>query len=107
MSADRLPETLRQAESFGRVVRYSTDAGLCHACAAQLGWAVQNGYTNVRPPCDDCRRVVAGWPVRKPNEWQVPPGTLSASDSWLGYSSDPAAAALSDDSGPVLVAGEV
>lgn len=93
------PETMSQARTFDRVVRNGEAAGLCPACAAQLGWAAQaggGGFSSVKPPCAPCTVVMLGWPVVRPNSWRTPRGTLSVPATWaeltpVGRTSSPAA----------------
>lgn len=57
---NRTPESLRQARRWDETAaRYRTH-GLDPACAAQLAWGHQVGFSQVRPVCDECERELLG-----------------------------------------------
>ena len=69
--ASERPETLVMARQWELTKKRYLRAGLCHKCAAQAAWAHQpgaGGWTVVRPPCPECREIVAllQYPTRNP-----------------------------------------
>lgn len=64
------PETLAQARTWEIVKGNYLADGLCYPCAAQAAWGHQAGWSGIRPPCDDCAPVVAGFPVAAGGHWR-------------------------------------
>jgi len=77
------PETEGAARAWQRVVDHARTAGLCATCAAQLAWGVQNGFSTVHPPCDECAPIIAGWPVPRQKGWRTRTGRLSRAEAWV------------------------
>lgn len=75
-------ETIRQAERWDVNKNRVVEAGLCHACAAQYAWGLQDGFTGSQPPCQSCSEIVArSLGVIKPNGWRVLPSSPRHSDT--------------------------
>lgn len=51
------PETLSQAISWGLVKNKYLLEKLCHRDAAQAAWGHQNGFTQIKDPCDKCQGI--------------------------------------------------
>jgi hypothetical protein len=49
------PETPRQAVEWETAKRRYLGLGLCLRCASQAAWGHQCGFSQIHPPCDDCR----------------------------------------------------
>jgi hypothetical protein len=76
------PETVRQAERWDVNKNRVVEAGLCHPCAAQYAWGLQDGFTGSRPPCRSCSEIVArSLGMIKPNGWRVLPSSPRHSDT--------------------------
>lgn len=71
MSSLRDAETLNKARTHGTLSERYRLAGLCWPCSVQAGYANQHGARAVRPPCESCRAVVAGFPVQAANGWRL------------------------------------
>jgi hypothetical protein len=69
-SPQTLPETPRQARTWETVKNSYVLAGLCIACASQAAYGHQLGFSYVRPPCFDCRSIVAAHPEPAGNGWR-------------------------------------
>lgn len=67
--ASRQPETPAQAAAWTVAKARYTRAGLCPRCAAQGAWGHQLGFSNVKPPCDQCQPIVATFPQRASASW--------------------------------------
>lgn len=63
-------ETLRQARTFDSNKRHYVSLGLCSPCAAQAAWGHQLGFSECKPPCQECQPHVDTLPVPKPNQWR-------------------------------------
>lgn len=69
------PETVGEARTWQKTLtRYRAD-GLCHRCASQAAWGHQNGFSLIRPPCDECAPIVATFPMPagKDSPWRRHP----------------------------------
>lgn len=64
------PETPRQAEKWSRVKSWYYRAGLCPRCSSQGAWGHQLGFSNVKPPCLPCSRIVSKYPILTVNGWR-------------------------------------
>ena len=67
------PETLREAQRFEQYNREARRQGLCTRCSAQASYGRQLGWSNVHPPCPNCARLVASFPVEQGNGWKTWP----------------------------------
>lgn len=63
-------ETPRQAEKWSRVKSWYYRAGLCPRCSSQGAWGHQLGFSNVKPPCLPCSRIVSKYPILTVNGWR-------------------------------------
>lgn len=63
-------ETLRQARTFDSNKGHYESLGLCNPCAAQAAWGHQLGFSECKPPCQECQPLVDRFPVAKPNQWR-------------------------------------
>lgn len=71
------PETIAQARTWMTVKNIYLELGLCEGCAAQAAWGHQCGFTAIRPPCGACLKVIAAFPIEKPNGWRTRGGTAT------------------------------
>lgn len=75
-SASRLtsesPETRSQAHTWEVTANRYQAEGLCRGCAGQAAYGHQLGFSRVRPPCAECRPLVAGFPrsAGRGNPWR-------------------------------------
>lgn len=76
------PESVSQASTWESVKNNALAAGLCHQCACQLAWHLQERVTATRPPCDDCAPIVASLPVPRGSGWRSVVGSASDSRNW-------------------------
>jgi hypothetical protein len=51
------PETIRQAQTWETVKGHYLEEGLCEKDAAQAAWGHQNGFTQIKDPCEDCQKI--------------------------------------------------
>lgn len=63
-------ETLRQAQTFDYNKNHYVKLGLCSPCAAQAAWGHQLGFSKSKPPCQECRPLVACFPVKEASNWR-------------------------------------
>ena len=86
------PESRRQAQRWDCHKRQYLAVLGCHPCAAQAAWGRALGWTQVRPPCDECGRVVQTWPGALVNEWRTgePVSAAQMTADVRPVSSDPA-----------------
>lgn len=67
------PETLRQSQRWDATKSVYLRQGLCHGCAAQAAWGHQQGFHEVRTPCQACSPTVATFPHRRTDKWSTLP----------------------------------
>lgn len=72
---NRAPETMRQARRWDEIAARYRTRGLDPACAAQLAWGHQIGFSQVRPVCDECAGKLAGAAVSRANALPPPAST--------------------------------
>jgi hypothetical protein len=51
------PETIRQARTWETVKGHYLEEGLCEKDAAQAAWGHQNGFTQIKDPCEECQKI--------------------------------------------------
>lgn len=78
------PETVHEAQQWTLVKNKAHEHGLCHDCAAQFAWGIQNGFATIHPPCAACAPIVADWPMERVNGWRKPIGNVSRPPAWEG-----------------------
>ncbi|MPV50276.1 hypothetical protein GCG21_09725 [Pseudactinotalea sp. HY160] len=89
MSAHTRPETMREARTWEVVKNRALDYGLCHACAAQLAYGHQLGFTSTtHEPCGECLWIVATLPVAKSNGWRTVAGEAASREAWNAVEGD-------------------
>jgi hypothetical protein len=70
-------ETLVQARTWMTVKNIYRELGLCNGCAGQAAYGHQMGFAAVHPPCPACEKVIAAFPIEKPNGWRTRGGKVS------------------------------
>lgn len=105
MTVSAPPETVAQAIAWDKVKANAVRFGLCHRCAAQLAWLLQEGGGPVHPPCDACAPLVATLPKPKPNGWRTVRGSAHDARNWRSESPEDSAPppVSGDTGGPAIV----
>jgi hypothetical protein len=52
------PESMRQARTWETVKGHYLEEGLCEKDAAQAAWGHQNGFTQIKDPCEKCQKII-------------------------------------------------
>lgn len=67
-------ETKSECNEWGATKSHYLKHGLCQRGAAQAAYGHQHGFSQIEPPCEECRAVASRFPVEKlSQDWRSKP----------------------------------
>lgn len=64
------PESPSSAREWDKTKVHYVRLGLDSRCAAQAAYGSQDGFAEVRPPCENCLPIVDTFPTEEPGPWR-------------------------------------